>query len=451
MSPAKVGEFRELPGPRAQSILEAWDKVMATTISHSVVVPHRADGVLLQDVDGNEYLQFNSGISVANFGYGSQLRPAIRSITNLFYDMGMLMMNGTYYPNKYMLDAAEKLLSLTPIHGGRGRFFGCTAGAMGVEAAMKAVAMARDRKRHVAHPEKQIFMHMAESFHGRTHGAISLMDQERKERSHGLSLPYKQCELPFPSEGNAESRSRFYEELDRNLKLFGPNQIMGVFTEIVQGEGGINVIDREALADLEKKCKEAGIALIIDEVQTGFGRCGGNPWAYTLYDIEPDIVIFGKGAGYGVLPVCGMIVSEELNFQEYGEHGGTFGLDPIFGAVLGEAMRETQIMQVHAMTLGRYLLQRLRKACRDMQYVGDVRGLGLLVGVEFRNPGTGAPDPVFNKHVWKSCENFGLLTLPSGIAVNRFAPPFCVTREQIDEAVIIFRMACEAAEKSYLG
>jgi 4-aminobutyrate aminotransferase len=453
MCPAKVGEFRELPGPLGQGILEEWDRVMAKTLLPSLVVPKRAEGVELEDVDGNKYLQFNSGISVANFGYGSCLQPAVDAISEVYKETGMLMMNGAYYPNVHMLEAANKLLDVTPIRGGRGRFFGCTSGTIGIEVAMKAAAMARDHRNPVAHPEKQVFMHLAKSFHGRSHGASSLMDQEQKGRFHGLSLPYKQCELAFPRQGDEESCGQFYEDLDRSLKLYGPSFILGVFTEIVQGEGGINVIDRGALTTLEEKCNAAGIPLIIDEVQTGFGRCGGDPWAYTLYGIEPDIVVFGKGAGYGVLPVCGMIVSDEFTFQEYGENGGTFGADPVFGAVLNEAISELheQELAANSREMGDYFLQSLRRACRGMQYVGDIRGLGLLIGVEFCNPGTGAIDPVFSKNVWKACENFGLLTLPSGIAVNRFAPPLCVTRKHIDDAIVVFGKAYAEAVRNYMG
>lgn len=444
---AKVGEFRKLPGSKGRRITREWNRLMAKTLPLSPVVPDYLDGVCLVDVDGNEYLQFNSGISVANYGYGRKLDPAIEAIKDVYETSGMLMMNGGYYANSYMLQAAKELLDITPIRGGRGRFFGCTAGVVGVESAMKAVAMKRDRENPVVRPEEQVFIHMAGAFHGRTHAASSIIDQKKRERIHGLGLPYQICEVTFPLQGDSEACAQFKEDIGAALEKFGPGLILGVILEVVQGEGGVNPIDKEALLFLERVCLNFGIALIADEVQTGFCRCGGEPWAYTLYGIESDIVIFGKGAGYGVLPVCGMIVSEAFDFQEYGEHAATFGNDPILGAVLNESIKQMRSNKLgeRSREMGEYLLGQLREAIGGQPWIRDIRGLGLFVGIEFCDPHSGDPDPEFSKKVWKTCENYGLLTLPAGLAVNRLAPPLCVSREEIDSAVSILKTACQVA------
>jgi len=441
---ASVGEFREIPGPLGRDLIQRAERVLAKTIASSSVVLSRADGMYMWDADGNKYLNFDAGISVANHGYGKGLAGAQRAIDSVL-ESGMPLYV-CYRHNPTTIEAAENLVNITPIRGGAPLVFGCPAGSLAVEAAMKAIVMERDRRKDP--PQQHEFLYLSGSFHGRTHGASVVMDKRKVERIHGLGLPYLGRRLTFPFQGDAESCEWFRHDLKSALSGLGLEFTAGIFIEIVQGEGGINIIDKDSLHYLDRMCQEHGIPLVVDEIQTGFGRCGSQ-WAYTQYGIEPDIVLFGKAAGYGVLPVSGMVIREELSFQQLGEHAGTFGLEPIFAAVLSENIRfmKERKIATRSKKMGEYLLKRLAATFQDTPYVKDIRGLGLLVGIEFCYPGTGAPAGELRDKTWFNAERYGLLTIPAGLPdinpVIRLAPPLCVTKKQIDIAVNILEIALD--------
>lgn len=451
MHGAKVGEFREVPGPESKKFLDRAGKSLAKTTVSSDVIIDGGERIRLFDVDGNEYLAFDAGVSVANLGYGSSQNNVWKAIEET-YKKGAPLYIGTDRFNPEAIEAAELLKKITPIRNRDSRVFLASAGTLATETAMKAVLKEKFRReKGEISPESVIFLHCTGSFHGRSHGALVLMDKRKKERWEGYNLPYESVNLPFPAAKKLEAINEFISQIE-NIPEQMIKYIGGFFIEIVQGEGGMYPIDKDALKFLDAWCVKYNVPLIVDEIQTGFCRTGSF-WAYEQYGITPDIVLFGKAGGGGILPVCGTIIREDLSFKALGEHSATFGFDPIFATAVQETILEMLDLDLdtHSLQMGNYFMHQLEKEFGLKPWIKEIRGLGLMIGIEFCHPETKKPFSQLRDIFWRECEKYGLLTLPAGInSANpsmRFEPPLILGEIDVDIAMEILRIAAKYCDE----
>lgn len=438
---SKIGKFRKVPGPIGKQCLERAEQALSKTTADSYVVIAGGQGTKIFDADGNEYLCFDSGVCVANLGYGKNQRPVWQAIEKI-KKAGAPLYIGTDRINPQSVQAAELMKKITPIREGHdARVYFDTKGTLAVETAIKALSKAKSRQG--IPPKKMIFCYCTGSFHGRTLSALTIMDKRNPHRITGYSLPYRYIELRFPTKNRRRGFISRLEKLSKSNKL---NRIAGFFIEVVQGEGGINPADKTAIQALDQWCQKHNIPLVFDEIQSGFGRTG-TFWAYEQYGIKPDMVVFGKGAGGGVVPIAGVVMRDDLSFRQMGEHSGTFGPDPILTAALTKTVQVTLEKQLakRARKMGQYFISRLREVFGSKIWLKEIRGQGLMIGMEFWNPENKKPFPEFRDALWYKAEELGLLAFPAGFdganPILRFEPPLTVTKKEIRKAIQILYQA----------
>lgn len=431
---AKIGEYREVPGPKGRELLLRGENSLAKTTVSSGITVLTADRLKITDQDGNEYLCFSSGVGVSNLGYYSSFQKRILKVIDRLRKNKIPFLHiGTDWINPFAIEAAEKLLKVTPIRGGKARVFFTTSGTDATEAAVKSIRAARLAKSKKYPPEEAIFVRFSGAFHGRTHGSMTLLDRRKSERVEAFGTPYRSFELPFPSKNRYDEFLAGLKELSRPDIL---EKVEGIFIELVQGEGGINIADKEMVKILDHFCRVHDIPLIVDEIQAGFCRTGSF-WSYEQYDVKPDVVLFAKAAGGGLFAVGGAIIREDLSFKILGQHSSTFGPDPIPCAVLSAVITEMEKKGFarKAKEMGVYLKERLCSSkLAASPLVKDVRGLGLMAGIEFVNPET-------RDKVLRIAERYGLKTIAAGSSVIRLMPPLIVRKKEINKAIEILEKA----------
>lgn len=426
-----------LPGPKAKAIVERDRQYTAPAYGRVYpLVVERAQGMVVEDVDGNLFLDFMAGIAVASTGHSHpRVVKAIEEQARKF-----LHICGSDYYYEPMADLAEKLSRLTPGAGPKKVFF-TNSGTETVEAAIK-LARYHTKRQHI------IAFHGA--FHGRTLGALSLTASRASHRAHfgplipGVHhIPYGFCHrcpyhLTYGSCGiecvGVLEKIVFCQEVK-------PEEVAAIFVEPIQGEGGYVVPPPEYLPMLQDLCREYGILLVMDEIQSGFGRTG-KMFASEHWGIEPDILCAAKGIASG-MPLGAMIARAEISTWTKGTHGSTFGGNPVAcaAALATIALLEEGLVE-NAADVGNYLKDKLTGLRGRHAVIGDVRGLGLMIGVDFeRSDGGHAPDGKFRDQVMQTCFEKGLLLLSCGESTLRFCPPLIVTREEVDTAVDIFDAA----------
>ncbi len=438
---------RTLPGPIAESwIIRDGANVSPSYTRSYPFVMAEGRGARVWDVDGNEYLDFTSGIGVTSTGHcHPEVIEAIKEQLNLF-----LHMSGTdfYYPQQ--VELAETLNRIVPISDPTLVFF-TNSGAESVEAALKLARYATGRPHIIA---------FRNAFHGRTMGALSLTASKVvQRRGFAPLLPevthvnYGYCyrcplNLTYPS-CNVACVREIEEELFRTE--VPPDQVAAIFVEPVQGEGGYIVPPKEWMRELRELCDRHGILLVADEVQTGMGRTG-KMFAMEHFDVEPDIVCVAKGIASG-LPLGAIIARRTLMSWPPGAHASTFGGNPVACAAALATIRLLENGLVdNAARVGAYMLGKLREMQERHPSMGDVRGLGLMIGVELvRDRETKARARDIRDWVVQRCFEKGLLILGAGVSVARFIPPLIITEEEVDEALSIFEEALTEAERELLG
>ena len=310
----------------------------------------------------------------------------------------MMHCSNIYY-NEPAADLSEKLAQLTKLD----KVFFSNSGAEANEAAIKLA-----RK----YTKKENIITAVDSFHGRTMLTVTATGQDQ------YKLPFKPLppgfkHVPF---NNIDA---IKETIDDNTAA--------IMLEVVQGEGGINVASKEYIKEVEKICKENKILLIIDEVQTGIGRCG-EILASQIYDIKPDIVSLAKGLGSG-FPIGATLATEEVSKGfEPGDHGSTFGGNPLACAVGNatlEVIKEDKILE-NTQTVGQYLQDQLKELKEKYNFIVDVRGLGLLQGAELNFEGGEIVDKMREKGILINC---------TAGKVLRFAPPLTITKTDVDTLI----------------
>jgi 4-aminobutyrate aminotransferase len=393
----------------------------------------QARGLVVEDVDGNLFLDFMAGIAVASTGHSHpRVVAAIEAQARKF-----LHICGSDYYYEPMAELAEKLSRIAPGSAPK-KVFLTNSGAETIEAAFK-LARYHTKRQHV------IAFHGA--FHGRTLGALSLTASRATHRAHFGPLipgvhhvPFGFCRrcpyhLSYGSCG-IECIATIEKVLFRHE--IRPDEVAAIFVEPIQGEGGYVVPPPEYLPRLQDLCRRHGILLVADEIQSGFGRTG-KMFACEHWGIEPDILCAAKGIASG-MPLGAMIAREDISTWPRTAHGSTFGGNPVAcaAALATIELLEAGLVQ-NAGTIGAFLKDQLAALKNRHAVIGDVRGLGLMIGVEFQSgDGSGAPDARLRDRVMQGCFENGLLLLSCGESTLRFCPPLIVTAEEAKTAVQIF-------------
>ncbi len=398
------------------------------------ILAERAEGAYIYAADGRRYLDFTSGIGVTNTGHchpqivaaaQAQVGKLIHGQANIVY-------------HQPMLDLVSELVTITP--DGLESFFFSNSGAEAVEAAIKLARQATGR------PNVIVFQG---SFHGRTIGTMSLTTSNTIYRAGYQPLMAGVFVAPYPYAYHygwtAEETSAFCLRELRHLLVTqtAPRETAAVLIEPVLGEGGYVPLPHGFLKGVQHLCSEHGLLLIVDEVQSGFGRTG--QWfGYQHYDAAPDILIMAKGMASG-FPLSGIAARPQLmEAWPSGSHGGTYGGNAVSCAAAAATVRviRQEGLVENSARMGQYLLAQLRALAEKHPAIGDVRGLGLMVATEFTTA-DGQPDTQPAKKVRLKCLEKGLMLLTCGPYGNvvRWIPPLVVNQAQIDEALEIFEAA----------
>jgi 4-aminobutyrate aminotransferase len=436
-----------LPGPKAQEIVAAdaqWVTPSYPRPAYQLVVDHAA-GVWVEDVDGNTFLDCNAGVAVCSTGHCHP--EVVRAIQE--QAARLIHMCGTDYYYRHMPDLARKLDEIVPVPSPTKTHF-ANSGTEAVETALKLAMHATGREKFIA---------FFNSFHGRTLGSLSLTSSRVAQRRGFKRQALDVVHVPYPNifrhpftgertDGATVSRACL-EWIEQRLFLTTtpPEEVAAIVVEAVQGEGGYVPAPREFLHGLRRICDEHGILLIVDEVQSGMGRTG-KMFACEHYDLKPDIITLAKGIASGV-PMGACVARASLMDWKPGAHASTFGGNPV---ALAAALKTIELLErelvANSASVGDYMQEGLRRLMRKHDCIGDVRGLGMMVGVEFvKDPASREPAPELRDRVEVECYKRGLILLGAGYNTIRWSPPLILTREQTDVALEIFDEAISAAEE----
>ncbi|MGB0388279.1 MAG: aspartate aminotransferase family protein [Ardenticatenaceae bacterium] len=401
------------------------------------VQPARAEGIYIYDADGNRYTDFTSGIGVVNTGHCHP--KVVAAIQEQASSLIFGQMNIVISPTTIAL--AEALNEVTP--DAIDCFFFSNSGAEAVEASVKLARQATGRKNVIV---------FQGSFHGRTAQTMAMTTSKYIYRYNYQPLPGGVFVAPFPYSyfygwDDQQTSDFCMKQLDLLLKSqTAPSETAAIVIEPVLGEGGYVPAPAQFLQALRELCDEHGIMLIVDEVQSGFGRTG-KFFGFEYADIEPDIIIMAKGLGSG-MPISGIASRRELMEKwKPGTHGGTYGGGNAIVAAAARAsikvIQEENLVE-NATQMGERLQVGLHHLQEEYPVIGDVRGRGLMVATEFTNA-KGQPDKKTAKAVAKACVERNLLLLTCGSYENivRWIPPLIVTGEQINEALATFEEALQ--------
>jgi 4-aminobutyrate aminotransferase len=433
-----------LPGPKAKQILERDEKFISPSYTRSYpLVMKRGYGAMIEDVDGNVFLDFNAGVAVCALGHAHpKITEVIAKQASEFTHI-----SGTdyYYPHQTAL--AEKLIEVTPGDFAKKVHYG-NSGAEAMEGALKAAIYSTGRQKFIA---------FRGAFHGRTFGTLSLTASKFTQRKgfgpQALDVTHVPYANPirFPLERQAgESVGRRvarYIEQTIFRTTVPPDDCAAIVVEPVQGEGGYVVPDTDFLPELRRICDEHGIVLIVDEVQSGVGRTG-KLWAIEHFGVTPDIICMAKAIGGGI-PLGVTLAREDLMRWHVGAHASTFGGNPVAIAAALKTLEliENGVMQ-NAAEIGSYMIDRLRELQDKHEIIADVRGLGLMIGIEIvRDRETMEPWADLRDNVVLECFNRGLILQGAGESSIRFSPPLIIDREQADFAINTVEAAIEQLMK----
>lgn len=433
-----------LPGPRAREIVERDHRIVSPSYTRPYpLVAARGEGAIIEDVDGNRFLDFNAGIAVVATGHcHPRIVEAIRRQAER-----LIHMSGTDFYYENLVQLAEKLAALVPGGGARRVSFG-NSGAEAIEAALKLARY---------HTGRQRFIAFLGGFHGRTMGALSLTASKAVQREgfgpllagvHHVPYAYcYRCAYGKQPETCAVECVKFIED-DVLRTAAPPGEVAAIVVEPVQGEGGYVVPPRKFFEELQDLARRHGILLVVDEVQSGMGRTG-KMWASEHFDLDPDILAVAKGIASG-LPLGATVARAEMMHWKPGAHASTFGGNPLaVEAALATIELLEQELVDNAARIGQHLLSRLRDWPAKFSHVGEVRGLGLMIGVEIvRDQQTRERAPELRDRIVQLAFERGLLVLGAGANSIRLSPPLVITRDQADFAVDTLEECLRAAAGS---
>ena len=433
----------KLPGPNAQRILEGDKTYISPSYTRTYpLVAKRGRGTVIEDVDGNEFLDFAAGIAVVATGHCHP--DVVAAIQKQAAEL--IHMSGTDFYYEQMVTLAERLSRIAPMKGPHKVYYG-NSGTEAVEAAIK-LARYHTRRQHI--------VAFFGAFHGRTMGSLSLTASKPQQRRRFAPLMPGVTHVPFP---NAYRRpagtdgkqyaidcARYIE--DRLFKsTLPPEEVAAIFVEPIQGEGGYLPAPAEFLQELRSICDRHGILLVADEVQCGAGRTG-KWWAIQHAGVEPDIVCIAKGIASG-MPLGITLTRSEIMDWVPGSHASTFGGNPvcIAAALATVAVIEREAMK-NAAEVGRHIMDRLKSWPAKHPMVGDVRGLGLMIGVEIvKDQRTKAQGHDERDRIVQLAFERGVLFLGAGENTLRICPPLVVTREHADIALDVLEECIKLVEQ----
>ena len=428
-----------LPGPNAKRVVEGDERYISPSYTRSYpLVAKQGRGIVVTDVDGNEFFDFSSGIAVTSTGH---CHPDV--VAAIQKQAGELIhMSGTDFYYESLVTLAERLSKIAPMAGPHRVYYG-NSGAEAIECALKLARY---------HTGRQNVIAFYGAFHGRTMGALSLTASKPQQRRRFAPLVPGVTHVPFPDvyrkgEPDALACARFIED-----KLFKttlpPEEVAAIFVEPVQGEGGYVPAPTVFTQELRRICDRHGILLVADEIQSGVGRTG-KWWAIEHTGVQPDILCIAKGVASG-MPLSVTLTKADIMDWVPGSHASTFGGNPVCIAAalatLDVIEREGLLLNTEA--IGAHIRKRMADWPSKHRWVGDVRGHGLMIGLELvADKQTKQPAPAERDRVVELAFERGVLLLGCGPNTIRIAPPLITTKEQAEVAIDVLEECVELAGK----
>ncbi|HEY8170726.1 MAG TPA: aminotransferase class III-fold pyridoxal phosphate-dependent enzyme [Candidatus Limnocylindria bacterium] len=427
----------ELPGPKARAIIDRDNAVASPSLTRAYpLVAESGSGLTVTDVDGNRFLDFAAGIAVCSTGHS---HPKVVAAIQAQAERLIHIAATDFYEPRY-LELMERLAAIAPFNE-TARVFLTNSGTEAVEGAIKLARY---------HTHRPGIIAFEGGFHGRTMGALSLTNSKLKQRAGFGPLVPMVHHAPFPRvrswrEGSGGDGSAELEHLRRTIlgRQIAPTDVAAIVIEPIQGEGGYFPAPAAFLRGLRELCDEHGILLVADEIQSGMGRTG-RWWAIEDADVEPDIVTTAKGIASG-MPIGAFIARESVWTWPPGAHGSTFAGNPVCSAA---ALATLDVIEAeglpNAATQGARLLAGLERTADGHPQIRDIRGSGLMIGVEFVTHEAA-------EAVQEAAFELGLLTLECGESSLRFSPPLIVSASEVDTAVRLFGEALAAGAEPRSG
>jgi 4-aminobutyrate aminotransferase/(S)-3-amino-2-methylpropionate transaminase len=440
MATTKTIELRtDIPGPRSREILERKERVVADPLSiHIPVVIERGQGATLTDVDGNTFIDFTGGVGCLNVGHSHpRVVEAAQEQLERFSHTDF-----TIVPYETYVRLAERLCELAPISDARAAFFNA-----GTEAVENAIKFAR------SHTRRPAVIGFEGGFHGRTLLSLSLTSKTHPYKAGLGPFAPEVYRVPFPNDYRGPDWETALAALERALVTqVAAETVAAIVIEPVQGEGGFVVAPHEFIDGVRRICDEHGIVMVVDEVQTGFGRTG-KLFAIEHYGVEPDLITVAKSIAMG-LPLSGVIGKAEI-MDAPGDSaiGGTYVGNPVAQAAAHAVLDviEEENLCARATVLGDTMRTRMEGWKERFPQIGDVRGLGAMLAIELvRDRGTQEPDADTATAIVEEAVRNGLLLLKSGIYSNciRVLAPLTLTDAELDEALGVWEQALEGTLSS---
>ncbi len=435
----------EPPGPKAKRLLERDSAVISPSYVrfYPLVVDH-AKGSVIIDVDGNRYIDFNSGLAVMNVGHN---HPKVIEAVKTQLEKFVHYSNTDFYYEP-SIELAEKLVQIVPGEAKKKVYFG-NSGTEAVEAAIKLARW---------YTKRQYIIAFIGSFHGRTLGSLSLTSSKPVQRAGFSPLLPGVVHVPYPNPYRNPFGTNDPEEVSQRClsyiedyvlsKFIPPEEVAAIVFEPIQGEGGYVVPPDSFFPGLRKLADQHGILLVSDEVQAGMGRTG-KWWAIEHFGVVPDIITSAKALGGG-FPLGAMISTEEIMSWPEGSHASTFGGNPVacVASLATISVIEEERLLERALRVGEEVLRRLREIYERHPLIGDVRGKGLMIGVELvKDRKTKEPAREEAKEVmlrsWKS----GVAIITAGVSTLRIAPPLNIPEEYLWRALEIIEEKIKEVER----
>jgi len=427
----------EIPGPRSRAILERKERVVAKPLSIALpVVIQEGRGATVTDVDGNTFLDFTGGVGCLNVGHSHPrvVEAAQQQLADFSHT------DFTIIPYELYVTLAERLVELTPIGGpAKAAFFNA-----GTEAVENAIKFAR------SYTKRPAVIAFEGAFHGRTLLSMTMTSKTHPYKAGLGPFAPEVYRVPFPNDYRGPDSATALAALERALvSQVAAESVAAVVVEPVQGEGGFVVAPRDFLEGVRRICDEHGIVLVVDEVQTGFGRTG-RMWAIEHYGIEPDLMLVAKSIAGG-LPLSGVIGRAEImDAPPDSAIGGTYVGNPVAQAAaiaVLDVIADEELVE-RAASIGEAVRARMESWAARYDAVGDVRGLGAMLAIELvGDRKTKEPAPELASAVIEAAARSGLLLLKSGLYSNclRVLAPLVLSDGELDEALDVWESALEEA------
>ena len=432
------------PGPKARELVRKDESLISPSyVRFYPLVVESGKGCLVKDVDGNEYIDFNSGLVCLNVGHNHP--KVIASLKNQC-DRFLHYSNTDFYYTE-VINLAEKLAEITPGNFQKKVYFG-NSGAEAIEAAIKLTKW---------HTRKQLYIGFTSAFHGRTIGALSFTASKPTQRRYFFPLMPGVTHVPYPYCYRCPFKQTypdchywcidFIEDFVLK-KYVPPEEVAAILFEPIQGEGGYVVPPSEYFQRLKKLADKYGILLIDDEVQAGMGRTG--KWfAIEHWNIEPDVLCSAKALASG-LPLGATIAKSKVMDWVGGSHASTFGGNPlscVAASAVISVIKNERLLE-NATKQGAYIIKRLEKLKDQSEIVGDVKGKGLMIGMEIvENKETKKPAAKKASEIMMRSWKRGVAAITCGVSTVRIAPPLIINRELVDAALEIIEDVLKEVEK----